>query len=71
LPYVVVARLTTTLKRKCPGIPEWTPLDEHHAAGEFTVKLLVGAKQRRLVVVRERIQENKAAVGRQLIDVPG
>ncbi|MGP8199423.1 MAG: transposase [Limisphaerales bacterium] len=38
--YVVVARLTSTLKRKCAGIKEWTPIDEHHDAGEFTLKLL-------------------------------
>ena len=71
MPYVVVARLTSTLKRKCAGIQEWTPIDEHHAAGEFTVKLFGWSKERRFVVVRERIRETKAAVGRPLIDVPG
>jgi hypothetical protein len=39
LPYVVVARLTRTLKRQCAGIKDWTIIDDHHAAGEFTVKL--------------------------------
>jgi hypothetical protein len=71
LPYVVVARLTSTLKRKCAGIQEWTDIDDNHAAGEFTMKLFGWSKERRFVVVRERIRENKAAVGRQLIDVPG
>src|SRR5882672_766023 len=71
LPYVVVARLTTTLKRKCTGIKDWTVIDEHHAAGEFTVQLFGWSKERRFVVVRERIRETKAAVGRKLIDVPG
>ena len=71
LPYVVVARLTTTLKRLCAGIKEWTPLDEHYAAGELRVKLFGWSKERRFVVVRERIRESKAAVGRQLIDIPG
>lgn len=71
LPYVVVARLTTTLKRRCAGIQEWTPIDEHHAAGEFTVKLFGWSKERRFVVVRERVRESQAAVGRKLIDVPG
>ena len=71
LPYGVVARLTSTLKRKCAGIKEWTSIDEHHAAGEFTVKLFGGSKERRFVVMRERIRETKAAVGRPLIDVPG
>jgi hypothetical protein len=71
LPYVVVARLNSTLKRKCAGIKEWIPIDEHHAAGELTLKLLGWSKERRFVVVRERIRESKAAVGRKLIDVPG
>ena len=71
LPYIVVARLTTTLKRHCAGIKDWTVIDEHHAAGEFTVKLFGWTKARRFVVVRERVREHKAAVGRRLIDVPG
>jgi hypothetical protein len=71
LPYVVVARLTSTLKRNCAGIKDWTVMDEHHAAGEFTVKLFGGSKARRFVVVRERLRETRAAVGRQLLDVPG
>ena len=46
-------------------------MDEHHAAGEFRVKLFGWSQERRFVVVRERIRETKAAVGRRLIDVPG
>jgi len=71
LPYLVVARLTSSLKRQCAGIKDWTMIDEHHAAGEFTVKLFGWSKARRFVVVRERLRETKAAVGRRLIDVPG
>jgi Transposase DDE domain group 1 len=71
LPYIVVARLTSTLKRKCAGLQAWTVIDEHRDAGEFTVKLFGWSKERRFVVVRERVRENKAAVGRKLIDVPG
>ena len=71
LSYVIVARLTSTLKRKCAGIKEWTVIDEYHDAGEFTVQLFGWTKARRFVVVRERVRENKAAVGRRLLDVPG
>jgi hypothetical protein len=71
LPFVVVARLTSTLKHRCAGIKDWTLIDEHHAAGEFTVQLFGWSKERRFVVVRERIRETKAAVGRRLLDVPG
>ena len=71
LPYIVVARMTSTRKRKCAGIKEWTVIDEHLAAGEFTLQLFGWSKARRFVVVRERVRESKAAVGRKLIDVPG
>lgn len=71
LPYVVVARLTRNLKRECAGIKAWSAIDEHHEAGEFTVQLFGWSKARRFVVVRERMREAKAAVGRQLLEVPG
>ena len=71
LPYVIVARMTSTLKRHCAGVKAWTAIDEHHAAGEFTVKLLGWSKGRRFVVVRERVREDKSAVGRLLLEVPG
>ena len=71
LPYVVVARLTKTLKRECAGIKVWHAIDEQHQAGEFTVQLFGWAKARRFVVVRERLRETQAAVGRQLLAVPG
>jgi GTP-binding protein EngB required for normal cell division len=35
------------------------------------VKLSGWSQARRFVVVRERVRETKAAVGRKLIDVPG
>lgn len=71
LPYVIVARMTSTLKRQCAGIKEWTVIDAFHDAGEFTVPLFGWTKARRFVVVRERVREEKAAVGRRLLDVPG
>ena len=46
-------------------------MDEPHAAGEFRVKLFGWSQERRFVLVRERIRETKAAVGRRLLDVPG
>jgi hypothetical protein len=71
LPYVIVARLTSTLKRQCAAIKEWSAIDSHHEVGEFTAQLLGWTRARRFVVVRERIRENQAAVGRKLLDVPG
>jgi Transposase DDE domain group 1 len=71
LSYVVVARLTCSLKRRCAGIKDWTLLDENYAAGEFQAQLLGWSKARRFIVIRERVREEKEAVGRKLLDVPG
>ena len=71
LPYLVVARMTSTLQRRCAGLRDWTVIDENYAVGEFTVQLFGWSKTRRLVVVREQVREGKDAVGRRLIDVPG
>jgi hypothetical protein len=71
LVYVVVAQMTTVLKRRCAGIKDWQPIDENYAVGQFTAQLLGWSKERRFVVVRERVRESKAAVGRLLLDVPG
>ena len=71
LPYLVVARMTSTLKRRCAGIQDWTLIDEHYAVGEFTAQLFGWSKARRFVVLRERVREGKDAVGRRLLDVPG
>lgn len=71
LSYLVVARLTTQLKRKAAALSDWQPVDAHYAVGEFTAQLLGWKTSRRFVVVRERVRESKAPVGRKLIDVPG
>ena len=73
LPYVVVARLTGGVKRRCAGLPEsaWTELDGNYCVGEISLQLQGWAVARRFIVVRERVRENKAAVGRLLLEVPG
>jgi hypothetical protein len=71
LSYIIVARLTRSLKQRSAGIKDWTPIDEHYATGEFEAQLLGWSKPRRFVVLRELIRETKEAVGRKLIDVPG
>jgi hypothetical protein len=71
LPYLVVARLTTRLKRRAAVISQWQPVDEHYAVGEFRARLLGWSTERRFVVVREQVREDKEAVGRKLLDVPG
>jgi len=71
LDYIVVAKLTSSLKRRCAGIKDWTSIDEHYAAGEFQAQLQGWSRPRRFVVIREQIREEKAAVGRLLLEVPG
>lgn len=71
LPYIVVARLTPWLKRAAARVQEWRQLDENYAVGEFQLTLSSWTKQRRFVVVRERIRERKGAAGRRLIEIPG
>jgi hypothetical protein len=69
--YIVVARLTPSLKRRCAGLQTWSAVDENYAVGEIRLQLHGWSKERRFVVVRERVREGKAAVGRMLLDVPG
>jgi hypothetical protein len=71
LAYLVVARLTPRLKRQAAVLAQWQGVDEHYAVGEFRAQLLGWSAERRFVVVRERVREDKEAVGRKLIDVPG
>jgi hypothetical protein len=71
LPYIVVARLTKWVKRAAQRVQQWTILDEHHAAGEFRLRLHGWKVERRFVVLREQLREGRDSVGRKLIDVPG
>jgi hypothetical protein len=34
IPYIVVARLTKTIKHKAAGLAHWTPIDDHYARAE-------------------------------------
>ena len=71
LPYIVVAKLTRTVKQQAAGVRNWKRVDNNYEVAEFFAKLQGWDKERRFVVIRERIREEKAAVGRLLLDVPG
>ena len=71
LPYIVVARLTPWVKRAAQRVEQWTILDDDYAAGEFQLQLHGWRAERRFVVLRERVREDRDSVGRKLIDVPG
>lgn len=69
--YIVVARMTRSIKLHCAGVREWRAPGENYSVGEFRAALQGWKTQRRFIVVRERVRERKQAVGRKLIDVPG
>ena len=71
LHYIIVARMNSTLKRRCAGLRHWRDLDANYSAGEFHEQLHGWKHARRFVVVRERVRDEKHALGRPLIDVPG
>jgi hypothetical protein len=67
IPYIIVARLTQTVKRKAASLSTWTPIDENYAWARFTLQLQGRPAPREFFAIRE----NKSAVGRRLIDVDG
>lgn len=71
LPYIVVARLTKWIQREAQRVQSWKAVDDVYAVGEFRVQLWGWGSQRRFVVVRERMREDRHSVGRKLIDLPG
>jgi hypothetical protein len=72
VPYIIVARMTTALKARLHSSAlVWRDLGKGYAVSSFTLKLHGWSDTRRFVVVRELEREDKSAVGRRLIDVPG
>jgi hypothetical protein len=69
LAYIAVARLTPWLKRAAAGVETWRQLDADYAVGEFRLRLWNW--ERRFVVIRERVREEKRSLGRKLLEVPG
>jgi hypothetical protein len=71
VPYIIVAKMTYLLRRRCVGIKEWTTVDENSAVAELSHQIQGWPKVLRFVVVRERVRDEKEASGRKLIEVPG
>lgn len=71
LSYIVVAKMTYYLRRRCVGIKEWEAVDENYAVAELTHQIQGWSRALRFVVVRERVRETKEAAGCKLIEVPG
>lgn len=54
LPYIIVARMTRSLKAAAAAIKDWTPLDANYSAASFQLKLHGWSKERRFVVIRKQ-----------------
>ena len=60
------------MKHKLCGIDDWVVMEEgNYEVSSLRVKLAGWEEERRSVVLREKIREDKEAVGRRLLDVPG
>jgi len=71
LTYIVVARLTRWLKREAARVQQWKALDDVYSVGQFRLQLYGWEKERRFVVIRERVEERKDSAGKKLFDLPG
>ena len=71
LPYIIVAKMTYYLRRRCIGIQQWSEIDENYAVADFTHRIQGWPVTLRFVVVRERVRESKEALGSKLLEVPG
>ena len=67
--YIVVARLMPTIKRKLTGLQDWLELNGRTAVTEFRYQAQGWSKERRVVVVRHRIEDQRE--GQTLLEVPG
>jgi hypothetical protein len=71
LHYIVVARMTSWLKREAARVQEWRALDAIYSVREFHLQLFGWDQARRFVVVRKQLQETKRSLGRKLLEVLG
>jgi hypothetical protein len=71
LHFIVVARMTSWLKREAARVQEWRALDANYSVGEFRLQLFGWDQQRRFVVIREQLRETRRSPGRKLLEVPG
>lgn len=72
LPYIVVARMHSTLQMAVHAITDWRQVGPRHWVGEFELKMLKWDRARRFVVVKEQLPPRKPRqAALELLDVPG
>ena len=72
LPYIIVARMTRTLKGAAAAVKDWTPIDGHYSAASFQLQLHGWSKQRRFVVTRvaKRLHPSASACDHRVASRP-
>ena len=70
LHYIVVARMTSWLKREAARVQEWRERTRA-TRGEFRLQLFGWDQERRLVVVREQLREPRAFAGAEVVGGSG
>lgn len=71
LPYAIAVRMNRLVHRQIVGLTAWRPFGPGLEVAETQYQALKWPAPRRLVVVRELIQERPEARGRRLFEVPG
>lgn len=71
LPYAIAVRMTRLVHRQIVGLTTWRPFGPGLEVAETWYQALRWPAARRLVVVRELIQDRPEARGRRLFEVPG
>jgi hypothetical protein len=71
LPYAIAVRMNRLVHRQIVGLTTWRPFGPGLEVAETPYQALKWPAPRRLVVVRELIQDRPEARGRRLFEVPG
>ena len=70
LPYAIAVKLNPRVKREIAGISQWREFGEGLEVGELAYKTHSWKRSRRMVVIRESIEQRPDAAGRLLFDLP-
>lgn len=71
IPYAIAARMHTLLKHAIVRLTDWQPVDRGLEVAETHYLAPSWKRSRRIIVVRERINERPDAKGRKLFELPG
>ena len=71
LPYAIAVRVHTLLKHAIVRLQDWQPVDRGLEVAETYYLAPSWKRSRRIIVVRERINERPDAKGRKLFELPG